>query len=56
MRMAYGRLGTSKLEDHHQAALEAMRRGDKGALRAAIAADAGQGMGFIGDAALGGLQ
>jgi DNA-binding GntR family transcriptional regulator len=56
MRMAYGRLRTSKLEDHHQAALDAMRRGDEGALRAAIAADAGQGMGFIGDAALGGLQ
>ena len=28
MRMAYGRIGTSKLEDHHHAALDAMRRGD----------------------------
>jgi len=56
MRMAYGRIGTSKLEDHHQAALEAMRRGDQNALRAAIVADIRQGMGFIGDVALGVMQ
>lgn len=56
MRMAYGRIGTSKLEDHHQAALEAMRRGDESALRAALVADVRQGMGFIGDGALGVVQ
>ncbi|HKZ96242.1 MAG TPA: GntR family transcriptional regulator [Hyphomicrobiaceae bacterium] len=56
MRMAYGRIGTSKLEDYHQAAIEAMRRGDEAALRAAIIADIGQGMGFIGDAVLGRVQ
>ncbi|MFN3625687.1 MAG: GntR family transcriptional regulator [Hyphomicrobium sp.] len=56
MRMAYGRIGTKCLEDHHQAALEAMRRGDEAALRAAIRADIGQGMGFIGDGALDPLQ
>ena len=52
MRMAYGRLGTSKLEDHHEAAIAAMKRGDHAALHAAIAADIGQGMGYIGDAVL----
>jgi DNA-binding GntR family transcriptional regulator len=52
MRMAYDRVGASKLEDHHQAALEAMRRGDEAALRAALVADIGQGMGFIGDGVL----
>jgi DNA-binding GntR family transcriptional regulator len=56
MRTAYGRIGTSKLEDHHQAALEAMRRGDETALRAAIVADVRQGMGFIGEVALGVIQ
>lgn len=53
MRMAYGRLGTSMLEDHHEAAIAAMRRGDEAGLRSAIAADIGQGMGFIGEAVLG---
>ena len=52
MRMAYGRIGTSELEDHHQAALDAMRRGDELSLRAAIVADIRQGMGFIGDVTL----
>lgn len=56
MRMAYGRIGTRSLEDHHQAALDAMRRGDEAGLRAAIRADIGQGMGFIGDGALEPLQ
>ena len=56
MRMAYGRIGTQGLEDHHQAALEAMRRRDEAGLRAAIRADIGQGMGFIGDAMLSPLQ
>jgi DNA-binding GntR family transcriptional regulator len=56
MRMAYGRIGTSKLEDHHEAAIEAMRRADEGALRGAIVADSAQGMGFIGDVVLGRVQ
>jgi DNA-binding GntR family transcriptional regulator len=53
MRMAYGRFGTNKLEDHHEAAILAMRRGDARALRDAIAADIGQGMAFIGEGILG---
>jgi DNA-binding GntR family transcriptional regulator len=56
MRMAYGRIGTSKLEDYHHAALAAMRHTDECALRAAIAADIRQGMGFIGDVTLGVVQ
>lgn len=52
MRVAYGRIGTSTLEDHHQAAIAALERGDRKALRAAIAADIGQGMNFIGEAVL----
>jgi DNA-binding GntR family transcriptional regulator len=56
MRMAYGRIGTSMLEDYHHVALEAMRRGDGNALREAIVADIRQGMGFIGDVALGVVQ
>lgn len=56
MRMAYGRIGTSQLEDHHEVAIDAMRRGDEAALRRAIAADIGQGMGFIGEAVLGPMQ
>jgi DNA-binding GntR family transcriptional regulator len=52
MRMAYGRIGTSTIEDHHEFALAAMRKGDAEGLRAAIDADIGQGMGFIGDAVL----
>lgn len=52
MRMAYGRYDTSKLEDFHQAAIKAMRSGDEAGLRAAIAADIGQGMNFIGDEVL----
>lgn len=52
MRMAYGRLGTSTLEDHHQAAIAALKRGDRKGLKQAIAADISQGMGFIGDAVL----
>lgn len=53
MRMAYGRFGTSQLEDHHEAAVLAMRRGDAQALRDAICADIGQGMAFIGEGILG---
>jgi DNA-binding GntR family transcriptional regulator len=52
MRMAYGRFGTSELEDQHQAAIAALERGDRKALKAAIAADISQGMSFIGEAVL----
>jgi DNA-binding GntR family transcriptional regulator len=52
MRMAYGRIGTSTIEDHHEFAIAAMRARDPAKLRAAIDADIGQGMGFIGEAVL----
>lgn len=52
MRMAYNRWGTSDLEDQHQAAIAALQRRDRKALRAAIASDASQGMSFIGDTVL----
>lgn len=52
MRVAYDRYDTAKLEDFHQAAIKAMRNGDEPGLRAAIAADIGQGMNFIGDEVL----
>jgi len=52
MRMAYGRIDTSTLEDQHQAAIAALRKRDRKALRSAIAADIGQGMNFIGEAVL----
>jgi len=52
MRMAYNRWGTSDLEDQHQAAIAALQRKDRKALRSAIAADVSQGMSFIGDAIL----
>jgi DNA-binding GntR family transcriptional regulator len=54
MRMAYGRIGTSTIEDHHEFAIAAMKARDTERLRAAIDADIGQGMGFIGDAVLAG--
>lgn len=52
MRMAYGCIGTSTLEDHHQAAIAALERRDRKGLKAAIAADISQGMNFIGEAVL----
>lgn len=52
MRMAYSRWGTADLADQHQAAIAALERKDRKALRAAIAADASQGMSFIGEAVL----
>ena len=52
MRMAYGRIGTSTIEDHHEFALAAMKCADVKGLRSAIDADIGQGMGFIGEAIL----
>lgn len=53
MRMAYGRFGTSILEDQHEVAIAAMRRKDEKKLRKAIVADIEQGMGFIGEGILG---
>ncbi|MGE0025455.1 MAG: GntR family transcriptional regulator [Hyphomicrobium sp.] len=50
MRMAYGRFGTSDLEDQHLAAIAAIERRDRKALKTAIANDIGQGMSFIGEA------
>jgi DNA-binding GntR family transcriptional regulator len=52
MRMAYGRFGTSTLEDQHQVAIAALSTRDRKALKAAITADIGQGMNFIGEAVL----
>lgn len=52
MRAAYGRFGTAKLEDQHQLALAAIRRGDERALRKSITEDIMQGMRFIGEEAL----
>jgi DNA-binding GntR family transcriptional regulator len=56
MRMAYGRVGTSDLEDFHEIAIAAMKAGDEAALRQAIADDIEQGMGYIGDTVLGKRQ
>jgi DNA-binding GntR family transcriptional regulator len=53
MRMAYGRVGTGELTDHHEQAIAAMRAGSAPALRQAIADDISQGMGFIGESLLG---
>lgn len=52
MRMAYGRIGTSTIEDHHEFAIAAMKARDPAGLRAAIDADISQGMAFIGEAIL----
>ena len=56
MRMAYGRVGTSDLEDFHEVAIAAMKAGNEAALRQAIADDIEQGMGYIGDTVLGKRQ
>ena len=48
MRVVYGRYGTSALVDQHRIALDAIASGDAAALRAAIAADIGDGMGLVG--------
>ncbi len=56
MRMAYGRVGTSDLEDFHEIAIAAMKAGSEAALRQAIADDIEQGMGYIGDTVLGKRQ
>jgi DNA-binding GntR family transcriptional regulator len=56
MRMAYGRIGTSTIEDNHEVAISAMKAQDEAGLRAAIDADIGQGMCFIGEAVLSRVQ
>jgi len=43
MRVVYGRVGTARLIDQHQQALDAIVRGDAGTLRAAIAGDIADG-------------
>jgi DNA-binding GntR family transcriptional regulator len=50
MRVVYGRVGTGKLIDQHEAALAAVARGDAAGLRAAIAADIRDGMTIIQEA------
>jgi DNA-binding GntR family transcriptional regulator len=50
MRVVYGRVGTAKLVDQHEVALNAIERQDEAALRAAIAADIRDGMTIIGKA------
>lgn len=50
MRMAYDRSRRFDLADQHQAAIAALKRRDRKGLRAAIAADACQGMTLIGEA------
>ncbi len=48
MRLVYGRLDVTRFNDQHQAAIAAISARDGEALRAAIAADIGDGMGLIG--------
>ena len=52
MRVVYERLSKAPLNDQHQAAIAAITAKDGKALRAAIAADIGDGMGLIGKAML----
>ena len=47
MRVVYGRVGTARLVDQHQQAMDAIARGDVEGLRAAIAADIADGQGLI---------
>lgn len=47
MRVVYGRVGTARLVDQHQQALDAIARGDVEGLRTAIAADIADGQGLI---------
>jgi DNA-binding GntR family transcriptional regulator len=48
MRVIYGRYGTANLVDQHRAALAAIEAGDAEGLRAAIAADIGDGASLFG--------
>jgi DNA-binding GntR family transcriptional regulator len=47
MRIVYGRVGTAKLIDQHEAALNAIENRNEAALKAAIAADIRDGMNII---------
>jgi DNA-binding GntR family transcriptional regulator len=47
MRVVYGRVGTARLVDQHQQAMDAIARDDAEGLRAAIAADIADGQGLI---------
>jgi DNA-binding GntR family transcriptional regulator len=47
MRVVYGRVGTARLVDQHQQALDAIARGDAAGLAEAIRADIGDGRGLI---------
>jgi DNA-binding GntR family transcriptional regulator len=48
MRVVFNRVGNAHLHDNHQAAIAAIAASDAAALRQAIAADIGDGMGLIG--------
>ena len=48
MRVVYGRVSSTKLNDSHQTAIRAVAAGDATALRDAIAADISDGMGLLG--------
>jgi len=52
MRRIYGRLGTAALTDYHEAALDALSRGDAAALADAVRADIAQGAALLRIAAL----
>jgi DNA-binding GntR family transcriptional regulator len=52
MRLVYEQLDMTTLVDQHERAIQAIRRGDARELRAAIETDIGDGMSFIGRAAL----
>ncbi len=52
MRTAYGRVGTSALEDQHKEAIAAIRENDAEKLRVAIERDILDGMGLIGHSVL----
>ncbi len=52
MRTAYGRVGTSALEDRHKEAIAAIRENDAEQLRVAIERDILDGMGLIGHSVL----
>jgi DNA-binding GntR family transcriptional regulator len=48
LRMVYGIVGTAELTDKHELAIDAIRRGDGAALKAAIEADIADGMHLLG--------
>jgi DNA-binding GntR family transcriptional regulator len=48
MRVVYGRVTSTRLNDNHQAAIKAIVARDENALRSAITADIADGMGLLG--------